>query len=248
MVRGVENPMLGGGSNGDRKENLNHDIEIRLADIEKDAAAVARIFNEPKIIQHLAGVAPALTRRNIVQFRENIVDYMPEMPGLDMDGLKEIAKGIIIATKDEIKERYSGALNIELYVAELAGKVVGTATLEKPSGAGMRWGQVSRIAVSESEKGKGRIEKGQGTGTKLLQFINRRMFEQLGLKGASAGIIRGIDGDGIPLHLFENAGYESSGTLRNICLGWSIAEEQFVYRNSIRVQRVVPEQPVVKAA
>lgn len=247
MARRIENPILSGDGNG-YPENLSHGVEIRLADIERDAAAVARIFNEPDVIQHLSGVAPALTRRNIVKFRENIVDYMPEMPGLDIDGLKEIAKGIIIATKDEVRERYSRALNVELYVAELAGKVVGTATLEKPSGAGMRWGQVSRIAVSESEKGKGRIEKGQGTGTKLLRFIDRRMFEQLGLKGASAGIIRGIGGDGIPLHMFEEAGYESSGTLRNICLGWSIAEEKFVYRNSIRVQRVVSEESVVKAA
>lgn len=212
------------------KEGLKPAIEIRLADLEKDAEAIAAIFNQPEVIEHLAGIAPARTPRNIKKFRDNITDYMPTIPNISKEQIRELAKTVVIATKDEIKEFYSKASSSELYVAVVAGKVVGTVTLEKPSGAGMLWGMVSKLAVSKENRNG-------GVATKLLQFVDDRMFKTLGLKGAAAGIIRGIAGDGIPLHIFEKEGYGGSGTLRNICLGWNNNEEGFVFRDSLRVQR-----------
>lgn len=235
---GMDNKVDGGAPSREKLVGVN--VEIRLADLEKDAAKIASIFGEPDNIEHLAGVAPALTKRNIVEFRSNIAKYMPEMPGVDEEGLKDIAKGVIIATKDEIRGRLQSP-NIELYVAEIGGRVVGTVTLEKPSGAGIRWGGISKIAVTQEAKGL-------GVGRKLFQAVNSRMFDQLGYSGAAAGIIRGVDGDSIPLRMFENNGWHAAGTLPYICLGWSRKEEKFVYRNSIRVQRVIPQGSAIKAA
>lgn len=224
--------VTGGTGNGGivSKEDLKPAVEIRLADLEKDAEAIAAIFNQPEVIEHLAGIAPARTPRNIKKFRENIASYMPDMPGINEEQIRELGKKVVIATKDEIKEFYSKASSSELYVAVVKGKVVGTITLEKPSGAGMLWGMVSKLAVSNENRNK-------GVATKLLQFIDDRMFKTLGCKGAAAGIIRGIEGDGIPLHIFEKEGYGGVGTLKDICLGWSNKEGKFLYRNSLRVQR-----------
>jgi len=236
MARSLES--LHGG-NGQPKELPNHGVEIRFAEIEKDAAAIAKIFSEPGVIEHLAGVAPAMTKRNIREFRKKIQQYMPDITLTNIP--------ILIATADELKSSYSNPNSRELLVAVRDGEIVGTITIEK-GGEGMLWGQVSRTAVSESEKGQGRIRKGQGTGTRLLQAANNRMFNELGYRGASAGIIRGVKDDHIPLHTFENAGYRLAGSQSDICLGWSVAEDMFVYRNSVRVTREIPREVLPKVA
>lgn len=217
----------GGGS---FKEDLQTSVEIRLADLEKDAVAVAKIFNEPGVIEHLSGVAPAQTKRNIKRFREEIKEKMPDI---------SVEVPVLIAVGEEIKEYYTKSANSELFVAVDAGKVVGTITLEK-GGIGILWGQISRLAVSESARGK-------GIGTKLLQAANDRMFNELGYRGASAGIIRQVKGDTIPFHLFEVKGYVGASTSKDICLGWSIEEDKFVYRNSLRVTREIPREASPKA-
>lgn len=202
---------------------INSIVEIRPADLEKNAPAVARIFSQPRTIEHLSGIAPSVTRRDIPRFRKNIQNLMPDV---------NLQTPIIIAVRDEIEAYYVANASAELYVAvDTTGKVIGTVTLER-SGAGIVWMQVSRLAVSEEARGK-------GIGTNLLNFANHRI-DELGTRGSSAGIIRGVEGDGIPLHLFEKVGYVAAGTLRDICVGWSNAEERFVYRNSLRMQREIP--------
>lgn len=231
MVSRVEN-IQGNGHGRSPKEELFQIIEVRLADLEKDAAAIAQIFSEPGIIEHLSGVAPAMTKRNIKTFRLNIKEKMPDITLTDIP--------ILIARPEEIKAVYSDTRSRELLVAvDEKDKVVGTITVEK-GGVGILWGQVSRLAVSENAKGK-------GIGTKLLQAADNRMFNELGYRGASAGIIRGINGDGIPFHLFEKEGYFGTGTQKDICLGWSNEEDKFVYRNSLRVTREIPRELTAKA-
>lgn len=210
------------------RENLGSSgIEIRSADLEKDSISIARIFSQPRTIEHLSGVAPAQTRKDIRKFRENIQNLMPDA-NIDIP--------IIIAVKEDIEAHYRSNPRSELLVAVEAGKVIGTITLEK-GGTGIVWIQVSKFAVSEEARGK-------GIGTKLLQFANSRMFNELGARGAYGGIIRGVENDGVPLHLFEKEGYVGVSTSRDICVGWSNREDQFVYRSSLRVQREIPRGPV----
>lgn len=224
----------GNGEGGDTsaKENLMS-VEVGLADLEKDTKVVAEIFSQPSVIEHLAGVAPKGTERNISGFRRNILKYMSKDSGIDDERLKELGKTIFQATKEEIREYYKNSTSSELYVAKINGEVVGTITLEKPTGSGMLWAGVSKMAVSQEARGK-------GVATKLLRTLIDRM-SQLGFQGATAGIIRGVEGDSIPLHLFEEEGFESRGTLKKICLGWSKIEGKFIYRDSIRMEWRAPQ-------
>ncbi len=213
-------------------------IEVRFADLEKDAEAIANIWNQPKVIEHLAGVAPALTKRDITKFRANITQYIPLMPNITPEGLKDLARGIIMATPTEIKAHYAELRNVELYVAVLEGKVVGTATLVKPD-AGKRWGTISKVAVSsEAPKVIESSKHGKGIARSLIRFIDNRMFNELGYTGAEVTVIQGVEGELGPKYLFMREGYSGANELVGVSLGWDNHEERFVPRNSYRMQRV----------
>lgn len=228
-----------GEGNCDFKEVLRKPIEVRLADLEKDAEAIASIFNNPDVIVHLAGVAPAVSDRKIDRFRANIAKYIPSLKELPEEQLKKIADQIIIATPAEIKAFYAKFPNIEAYVAVANGKVVGTVSLETPVHPGDRMGIISKLAISPDAPSVGNSTRGKGIGKKLIQFLNNRMFDpkQLGLDGATATIMQRVEGELAPKHLFEDEGYESTGGAGRH-LGWDTEQKIFVPRSFSTMQRL----------
>lgn len=231
------------GNGGLAKETLYPAVEIRRANLEKDAEAIAELFDQAA--EHLAYVATKNTGgRDIDRLRANIKNikkYIPEMPkDVTEEALLEIGRSIIVARPEEIKDMYSNTDRLELYVAEVGGRVVGTITVEKPGKGGTRRGSVSKMVVSKDVRGR-------GIATKLLDFADNRMFKELAYTGASAGIIQGVEGDTIPAKVFRKHGYRSTGELDNICFGWDKSAKKFVYRNSYRFEKVVPIAPSPQA-
>lgn len=242
-----EGNVLGG------KETLVPSVEIRLVNWEKDAGAIAEIWNNPDIIKHLAGVAPAVSYRNISKFRANIAKYIPSLSSLPEEELRKIAEQIIIATPAEIEAFYAKYSNIEVYVAvakeKIKGKdaerIVGTVSLEKPIKPGDRMGAISKLAVSPDAPSIGGSTRGKGIGRRLIGRLNNRMFDprQLGLWGATATIMQRVDGELAPAHLFQDAGYDSTGAVK-FHLGWNPELRIFEERRVTEVQCIARKTPI----
>lgn len=219
-------------NNGGIKEALGQSLyEVRFADLERDISAVASLFNQPSVMEHLAGIAPAVTPRDIdvKKFR-----------------IKNPQFGILIATEQEIKQYYVESTRSKLLVATDAdSKVVGTVTVETP-GMGLTFGGVSRIAVSDEVRG-------QGVGRKLLKAANAFIFSKpkdggLGCLASQAGIIK-VRGQEIPLGLFGSEGYRQGSELKDNCKSWSNEENKFVNRSVIPVRlEVAGREPRVDLA
>lgn len=237
------------------KEMLAPIVEIRSVDWEKDAEAIAQLWNNPIIIQHLAGVAPAATDRNIAKFRKDPSKYIPSLKELPEEELKSIAEQIIIATPDEIKSFYAKHPNNEVYVAvgkekidcKNVERVIGTVSLKKPVEPGDRMGTVSKLAVSPDAPNAGNSAHGKGIGKKLIAFLNERMFDpkQLGLRGANATIMQRVEGELAPTHLFEDAGYDPTGAVK-YHLGWNPDKKIFEERRVAEVQRIPHRSTIIQ--
>lgn len=253
MIRSVEandGGMPGGGDFGRTKEGLTVPIiEIRRADLERDSEAIADMFNQPTVIEHLAGVAPRQTPRIIARFRANVEKHITLSPGATMtaEGLKNFADDIIIATPNEVKAYFAKLSRVETYVAEIGGRVVGTASLEKPSPtqSGKRVGTIFKVAVDpDAPKAIESSRYGKGIARSLVRVINNRA-QELSLTSVQASIIKGIKGYLSPISLFTNEGYNFAGESPRDTLGWDNTggddnKGAFVERDTIKMQLAIP--------
>lgn len=234
-----------GPSNGGLKEDIGQNwVEVRLANWDKDAIAIANIFNEPNVIEHLSGIAPARTERDINKFRKNIGKYIPEdlRTNIVKEGLKRMSENMFRATAEEVGAYFVRlGTNAEVYVAEVEvngeKKIVGTAILEKPSGPGKMVGTISKVAVScDAPKVLESSASGKGIARKLIQTIDNRLND-LGYLGAEATIIRHLQNELAPLDLFKRQGYDIVGIVDNGDLAWDKSTGRFELRDIIKVQK-----------
>ncbi len=232
--RGIESirPNDNGERIGEPKEGLaKSNIEVRLADLgkDRDIGAITAIFGQDSVIEHLAGIAPSVTPRNIKRFREELTELMPDV-AVD-------PSEIIIATKKEIGDylRAKDPSRSGVLIAESVGpnpEILGTIMVEKPGGA-ITIASVSKLAVSEEARGK-------GIGSALIKAATAVALCDTreggwGYAGASAGIIV-VTGSERPQRLFGRQGYQVQATRKNGCLGWANAQGLFVARDVLLVQ------------
>lgn len=229
-LRATTGATIGNGGTAS-KENLRPSaIEVRLADLgtDKDIKAITGIFGQASVIEHLSGVAPVGTSRNIERFRKKLPELMP---GIDVD-----ANEVIIATEKEIGNyfRYKDPTKTKLLIAQSIGsdpKILGTVTVEKPGG-GIAIASISKLAVSEDAREK-------GVGSALIQTATAFALCKVedggwGYRGASAGIIQ-VNGSERPQRLFLRNRYLVQATRPNGCIGWDNKLGQFVYRDVLLV-------------
>lgn len=186
-------------------------IEYRFADLERDAGAIANLFNQPHAIEHLSGIAPAITPPGI-----NVRKYGEKNPRLN----------ILVATEGEIRQFYSQRDNLVPIVAvNESGKVVGTITVDKPSGPGLTYGGVSRLVVDQNERGK---KLGRG----LVRAAVAHALFRLRCEGVQAGIIIGVSGYELPLKIFLSEGFTVRHQAYGNCVSWSNYQNKFVQRDT----------------
>lgn len=222
------------------KERVSQVIEVRPAELERDAEAIADIFNNPRVIEHMAGVAPRQSPRNIKLFRAHIQDHIHLSPGATMtqEGLEKFAKNIIIATPVEIRAFFAKFSDVETYVAMIGEKVVGTASFEgsSPTQSGKRVGTIFKVAVDpDAPKAIESSQYGKGIARSLIRVINNRARE-LSLTGIVASIIKGVEGYQSPMTLFLNEGYVMGPESPGDTLGWDYKIEKFVERGTLKLQ------------
>lgn len=228
-------------SNG-LKEKLGQNlIEVRPANLEKDAEAIAGIFNEPNVREHLSGIAPAKTENNINKFKKNIGKYIPEewRKKITYEALKRMGENMFMATPEEVKAYYTSlGTNAEVYVAVIEGKVVGTATLEKPSHPAGMTGFISKVAVSaNAPKVLESTVSGKGIARQLIQKIDNRLIE-LGYNSVEATIIRHLDNRELgPLDLFKGQGYGIVGIAVEGTMAWNNNAGKFEFRDQFRMEK-----------
>jgi len=194
-------------------------IEIRRADLERDAFSVATMFAQPSTIEHLSGIAPTERTSEV-----NVKRYGEKYPDLN----------IVIATEEGIRKFYNGSSSLFVAEDKSTRLLVGTITIERPTGPGLTYASISRIVVAEEARGR-------GIGTKLLESADALVFlpkEQggYGQFGAQAGIIQGVTGCSSPLALFLREGYNVRGNPEGNCVSWDNRLKRFVPRNTILVQ------------
>lgn len=231
-----------GKPDGRCKEDIKQNfVEVKPADLEKDAKAIANIFNEPNVIEHLSGIAPADTEKNINKFKKNIGMYIPEewRKKLTEEALKRTGENMFMATPEEVKAYYTRlGTNAEVYVAIIGGKVVGTATLEKPGHAASMTGFISKVAVSASApKVLETTVSGKGIARQLIQKIDDRLIA-LGCNKVEATIIRHLDNRELgPLDLFKRQGYGIVGIAVEGTMAWNIATGKFEFRDQFKMEK-----------
>lgn len=236
-------PSNGEGNRVDTSVNTEvlYSVDIRRIDVKEDSVAIvaiANIFNEPNVIEHLSGIAPAKTERNIRKFRENIFKYIPNqmLDTISEEGLVRIANNLIRATPVEIQDYFARfGNNAEVYVADVGGKIAGTATLEIPSGSGKMLGTISKVAVSEKAPKVSDSLSGKGIARRLIQTLEDRIV-MLGLSGSEVSVIKSVNGRLAPLNLFLNQGYVFKSETQNGDLAWDNREGKYVFRDIVKLQ------------
>ncbi len=205
-------------------------IEVRFVDLktDRDIKAITSIFGQSSVIEHLAGIAPVKTSRNIGRFRQRL----PEL----MHGISVDPNEIIIATETEIGNYFKSKdpSKAKILVAESAGpnpKILGTIMVEKPGG-GITTVSIAKLAVSENARGK-------GVGSALIKAATAIALSKVenggwGYKGASAGIIQ-VSGSEKPLRLFQGNKYVVQETRPNSCISWDNDSSLFVHRDVLLV-------------
>lgn len=231
MSTAERRPGNGNGANSKPKEILQQSpIEVRFADFEndRDIAAVAGIFGQATVIEHLSGVAPATTPRKIAEFRKRLPELMP--------GINVNPNEIIIATKKEIGDyfRSKDRSKAQLLIAESVGpnpEVLGTVMVEKPGGA-ITYASVAKLAVSEKARR-------HGIGSGLVKAATALALCKVedggwGYSGASAGIIQ-VSGSEKPQNLFQRNNYIVQATRQNGCISWDNETGLFIARDVLLV-------------
>lgn len=255
MARGVENPQFAGinpdnikgvrlhattdgGKNGgipaDPKEALSQlSVEFKIADLanEKVLHAIAIIFGQDSVIQHLSAIFPppekTKTPRNIDLFRKRLPSLMP---GIVID-----PDEIFRATTEDIKAYFKAKepSKTKVIVAESIGpnpEILGTVTVEKPGGA-VAIAHISKLAVTEKARGKG---IGEGLIKTATVFALCPIEEGgWGYLGVEANIIQ-IPGGEKPQTAFQRNGYLVQGT-RHGHISWDNARDEFVPRTVLLV-------------
>lgn len=199
-------------------------IEVVLGDIEKDAFAIAELFNQESAIEHLSGIAPAQTPPEI-----DIRRYRQKRPHFN----------ILIAAPEEVYDFYKSLNVILLKTLDSQGKIDGTITVEKP-GIGLLVASSSRLVVADRSRGLG---KGKALARAATALILSE--KGLGSRKARAAIILDVRGYERPQAIFRSLGYSGEADIERNCVSWSVREQRFVERN-VQPYTLMPrtKQPV----
>jgi len=211
----------------DPKERVGvTNVEIRLANLDQDAARIAELFRQASVIEHLAGIAPTwqTAELNVKRYAEKHSSY-------------HIVLGSEEGIKDLYKD-YDGSKDSDavLLVAEdkKSKRIAGTITIIKPTGRGMTYATVAGHAVDK-------YRRVRGIGTMLFETAHALIFlsKEMGgfdLPGAEAGIILGIEGNNHTFGMYKKEGYVKKDTQEKYCVSWDNKQRKFVDRDSQRLQ------------
>lgn len=228
---GVHSHPAGERRNGDlQKEPLNGSrFEIRLADLERDARAIAKIWSQRSVIGHLSGIAPVDTNRDIKRFRED--------PSRYISGTPVEPNEIIIASEDDVKRFLKSQDPSKTKILVAVGsdsKVHGTLVVEKV-GKAVTYAGLSRLAVDEDSRGKKVAMLLATSGIAIA--LCKPEDGGWGYYGVSAGIIM-LPGSEKPISLFKKLGFKvgrnevgEEDVRRNGCVSWSNDAGLFVPRD-----------------
>lgn len=216
------------GIENDQKEQIGKaKIEVRYADLEQDATRIAEIFRQSSAIEHISGMAPTERTSEV-----NVKRYAEKYPSLNIvianeEGIKEFYKNYNVDT-----EKNGTALLVA--VDKVSNITVGTITVEKPTGPGLTYASVSRLAVDEEAREK-------GVGRTLLKTANALALlpkEEggYGQFGAQVGIIQDVDGYQVPQKMFQREGYRVIGNPVGNCVSWDNKRRKFVPRDTLFLQ------------
>jgi hypothetical protein len=197
-------------------------VEIRLADLDRDAAKIANLFSQPSIIGHLSGIAPSrfvADKWNRI-FEEQNTFIVPATP----EGIKDLYESYNNNGLDSKKV---------LLVAENKEQIVGTVAVVKYTDPGLTYHIISQLDVDQYQRRRGIGRKLLRTADALI-FLPRNMGG-LGGVGAETGVI-GINEGGFVGDMFKHEGYRSIGTQRDFCVSWDRRAREFPFRDSDRFQ------------
>ncbi len=216
-----------GGSDGDphRERLAAGNVEVRFANLERDAAEMARLFDQPSVIEHLAAVAPSITTRP----DRDIERYARRHPEFK----------IVRATAEAIREYYESNPSSTALVAIIDDRVVGTATIEK-AGFGTTWAGLSRLVVEDEYRRR-------GVATALIRSGEAFAFasvEDGGLKADAiqAGVIKDVEGSSGALAAFSKVGYRVFGERPGNTRSWDNERQEFVRRDTFNIYKELDQR------
>lgn len=231
-----------GSADNESKETLSHQIIVRRADIEKDYRDITRIYNDPNVIEHLAGFAPGDIEKNTDDFRKNIVSHLSPETLIwfnTREKLNNISRNLIMATPDAIK-KYLQSLGrgTEIYIAESEGKVIGTAMLSgRTSPETLLTCTLNKVAVSsDAPKVSDSSSRGKGIAGKLMETIDNRV-ERLCYATVGFTVIKDIDGTEATVNFYSKRGYSITYETPEARLAWNLRTGKFKFRNVFNMQR-----------
>lgn len=223
----------------DAKDLLVPQLAVRRIDLERDTeaiAAIATIYSQTSVVEHLCGFAPG----NIGINDGNIIEYLPGdiFGGISREEVERIAGDLVIATPDGVLKYFKKmGNNAEVYVAESDGRVVGTAVLGKRITDRLLCCSLGKIAVSDdAPKISDSSSRGKGIAEKLLGAMDERIGN-LGYNNIAFDVIKDIVGTETALNFYRKHGYSIVNETPNADIAWDISTGRFTYRDVYNLQK-----------
>jgi hypothetical protein len=197
-------------------------VEFRYTNLERDAAAIAAIWGDEDVREHLAGMAPhpSKTTHNLERYRS------------------KFGKDIIIPVREEILKKFSNP-NYVIIVAEdkSSSEVIGVVAMNIIMGAGIRSPMIEKLAVLKKARGKG-VAKGLVKSATADVFTRKDKEGNYMYSTASAGIIL-TEGSEVAQRVFRTERYDVRHTAYENCVSWDNEEGRFVDRDTLNIAKFV---------